>query len=143
MPSSLARALEFLLPRRRRKFQHSQTEPGDRQEVSEYEGALLVRLGRGSAMQVRLEPDASRVSFRIVPIANVKQLNGDSPWSAVSEAQIRTWMQSESPIGQWLLAKGVRPEQVEERLAGTFPAQPKDQRRALVSFQSNDSLSVL
>jgi len=142
MPSSLARALELLLPRRRRKAQHSPTELRDNQEVSEYEGALLVRLGRGSAMQMRLEPDSGRVSFRIVPIANVTQLNGDAPWNPVSDAQIRT-IQPGSPIGQWLLAKGFRPEQVEEGLVETLPVHPSNRCCTLNSLQSNDSVSVL
>jgi hypothetical protein len=76
-------------------------------EVSEYKGALLVRMGRGSAMQMRIQQDQGSVWFRIVPISNATQLEDDSPWHAASDSQLRAWIHPESAIGRWLLAKGV------------------------------------
>jgi hypothetical protein len=76
-------------------------------EVSEYRGALLVRMGRGSAMQMRTQPNPARVWFRIVPISKATQLEGDSPWQAASESQLRAWIHPDSAIGRWLLAKGM------------------------------------
>ena len=76
-------------------------------EVSEYKGALLVRMGRGSAMQMRTQPDPASVWFRIVPISKATQLEGDSPWQAASESQLRAWIHPDSAIGRWLLARGM------------------------------------
>jgi hypothetical protein len=75
-------------------------------EVSEREGTLLVRLGRGAAMQVRLNRDPACVLLRVVPIAKATQLEGDSPWQLASDEQLRGWIHSDSAIGQWLLSKG-------------------------------------
>jgi hypothetical protein len=76
-------------------------------EVAEYKSALLVRLGRGCAMQMRIEADRARVLFRIVPILKATQLEGDSAWQAASDSQLRAWIHPDSAIGQWLLAKGI------------------------------------
>lgn len=78
-----------------------------RYEVAEYKSALLVRLGRGCAMQMRIESDRARVLFRIVPILKATQLEGDSAWQAASDSQLRAWIHPDSAIGQWLLAKGI------------------------------------
>jgi hypothetical protein len=72
------------------------------EEVSEYKGILLVRLGRGSAMQLRIQPDQASVLFRIVPISKATQLEGDSPWQAASDSQLRAWIHPDSAIGRWL-----------------------------------------
>jgi hypothetical protein len=101
MPRSLSRLLGFLAPPPRTEV------PKLPNEVLEHAGLLLVRLGRGSAMQVRIEPGGSEVRYRIVPIANATQLNGDSPWMPASDAQIRGWIHPDSAIGQWLIAKGL------------------------------------
>jgi hypothetical protein len=74
-------------------------------EVSEHDGVLLVRLGRGSAMQVRFDSEDPRILFRIVPIAKVSQLNGDAPWRTASEAQLQAWIHSDSAVGRWLVSK--------------------------------------
>ena len=76
-------------------------------EVSEYKGVLLVRMGRGSAMQMRIQPNPASVWFRIVPISKATQLEGDSPWQAPSDSQLRAWIHPDSAIGRWLLAKGM------------------------------------
>jgi hypothetical protein len=76
-------------------------------EVSEYKGVLLVRMARGSAMQMRTQPNPAGVWFRIVPISKATQLEGDSPWQAASESQLRGWIHPDSAIGRWLLAKGM------------------------------------
>jgi hypothetical protein len=112
MPRQLARVLGFLSPRPR--IQQSNLEgpirlpfkPEVTNEVSECNGILLVRLGRGSAMQVRLQPDRA-VSIRTVPIAQATQLEGGAPWQTASDAQLRSWIQSDSAVWRWLLAKGI------------------------------------
>jgi hypothetical protein len=75
-------------------------------EVTEYKGILLMRLRRGSAMQVRLEPDGLSVFFRIVPIGKATQVETDSAWQVASEWQVRSWIQSDSAIGRWLSGSG-------------------------------------
>lgn len=79
-------------------------------EVSEHQGVLLVRLGRGSAMQVRYDPERSCALFRIVPISKVSQLNGDAAWRTASEAQLQDWIDSDSALGRWVLSKGLARE---------------------------------
>jgi hypothetical protein len=86
-------------------------------EVSEQAGVLLVRLGGGSAMQVRPQPDGASVLIRIVPIAKATQLEGDAIWQLASDSWLRTWVQSNSAIWHWLLAKGVDGEKILRRLA--------------------------
>jgi hypothetical protein len=88
-------------------------------EVSEQAGVLLVRLGGGSAMQVRPQPDGASVLIRIVPIAKATQLEGDAIWQLASDSWLRTWVQSNSAIWHWLLAKGVDGEKILRRLAGS------------------------
>lgn len=75
-------------------------------EVLEYKGILLMRLRRGSAMQVRLKPDGLSVFFRIVPIGKATQVEDDSAWQVASDWQVRAWIQSDSAIGRWLLCSG-------------------------------------
>jgi hypothetical protein len=77
------------------------------EEVSEYKGILLVRMGRGSAMQLRIQPDQVSVLFRVVPISKATQLEDDSPWQAASDSQLRAWIHPDSAIGRWLLVKGI------------------------------------
>ncbi len=93
-------------------------------EVAEREGILLVRLGGCSAMQVRLEPDRDNVTFRIVPMAKATQIQSDTPWQIASESQLRAWIQSSCAIWQWLLAKGVDREKIEQRLPQSFMSLP-------------------
>jgi len=95
MPCQLERVFGFLAPR------HN-NEPPKINEVWEHDGVLLVRLGRGSAMQVRIQPDRSGVLFRIVPIAKATLVKGDVPWQVASESQLLAWMHPDSAIGQWL-----------------------------------------
>jgi hypothetical protein len=103
MAHQLARVLGFLTQGR---CKQATLKPDTTNEVTERDGVLLVRLGRGSAMQVRLEPRRASVSFRIVPIAKATQLEGDLPWELASDDQLRGWIHSGSAIGRWLLAKG-------------------------------------
>ena len=77
-------------------------------EVSEYDGILLVRLGAGLAMQVRLH--GSDVLTRTVPIAKVMQIREYPPWEPVTGRCIQAWMQSDAAIWRWLLAKGINVE---------------------------------
>jgi hypothetical protein len=88
-------------------------EPDLTNEVSEHKGVLLVRLGRGSAMQVRLAADRVSALYRTVPIAQAMQVEGDSKWQFASDAQLRGWMEQASAIGRWLLAQGLRYDRVE------------------------------
>ncbi len=113
MACQLARLFNFLAPQRRSQPSNTDStfdvplKQDVTDEVSEYHGMLLVRLGAGSAMQVRLQPDGASVLTRIVPLAKATQLEGDSMWQAASEAQLRGWIQSNAAIWQWLVAKGV------------------------------------
>jgi len=104
MPRQLARLFGF--PACRERSQGREAVPA-MNEVSEHAGVLLVRLGRGSAMQVRYDPDGPRALFRIVPIATASQLSGDAPWRAASGAQLQGWVDSDSAVGRWLLSKGL------------------------------------
>jgi hypothetical protein len=87
-------------------------------EVSEQSGVLLVRLGGGSAMQVRPQPDGASVLIRIVPIAKATQLEGDASWEVASDSWLQKWAQSNSAIWHWLLAKGIDGEKILRQLAG-------------------------
>jgi hypothetical protein len=112
-------------------------------EVSEFEGALLVRLGRGSAMQVRLLPERDSVSIRIVPMAKATKLGGDAPWHAATDAQLRSWIQSDSAIWRWLMAKGVDGDTIEERLSKSAPpAERRSRRPAFLTLRPKRSLSL-
>jgi len=76
-------------------------------EVSEYKGVLLVRLARGCAMQVRMQPGRTGVFYRVVPISNATHVGGDAPWQAASDSQLLAWIHPDSAIGRWLLANGI------------------------------------
>jgi hypothetical protein len=106
MLSQLAQLFGF--PVRQPRSQPDSTELN---EVSEHEGILLVRLGRGSAMQVRVQCDGAGAAFRIVPIAEAKQVSGEVPWLVASDTQLEAWIQPDSTIGRWLIANGLRPEE--------------------------------
>ena len=120
MPRQLARVLGFLtqglspVPNSSTQFEDHITD-----EVSEYGGNLLVRLGRGSAMQVRLQPDTANAMIRIVPIARATKLEDDSSWQPASESQLQSWIQSGSAIGRWLLAKGLDDGKIPGQMAET------------------------
>lgn len=86
-------------------------------EVSEYAGALLVRLGGGSAMQVRLHAEAGSILIRTVPIAKSTQLDGDQPWQIAADSQLRAWIQSHSAIWEWLLRQGMDGDAAARRIA--------------------------
>ncbi|MGB6943675.1 MAG: hypothetical protein WBE37_14845 [Bryobacteraceae bacterium] len=105
-------------------------------EVSERAGTLLVRLNRGSAMQVRLQPDSGSVLIRTVPIAKVTQLAGDSPWQTASDFQLRTWIESGSAVWQWLLAQGVDSDRIVKRLDESIAPLASHSRRHSFSTRS-------
>jgi len=115
-------------------------------EVSEYKGVLLVRMGRGSAMQVRIQQDHGSVSFRIVPISKATQLVDDSPWNAASDSQLRAWIHPESAIGRWLLAKGVvvtKGVDLANQLDGrALPLTSRSRRPSLVALRSKSQVSL-
>ena len=107
-------------------------------EVSELAGTLLVRLGGCSAMQVRPEPEhRESVLIRIVPMARATHLQGDAPWQ--NAADVQSWIQSDSAIWQWLVARGIDCDKVERRLA----ALPSPMRRSKTpAFRPKPSLSL-
>jgi hypothetical protein len=141
MPCHLRRLLGW--PREARSsfpnpFQHDITN-----EVSEHEGILLVRLGRGSAMQVRLQSDQPSVFIRTVPIAEAKHVDGDSTWQQASDSQLRSWIQSDSAIWQWLLAKGFDGDQIARRIAETALLLTSSPRGTIFpALRSKSSLSL-
>ena len=111
-------------------------------EVSDFNGILLVRLGKCSAMQVRLEPDRENVSFRIVPIAKATQVRGDSPWQAATDSQLYGWMRSGCALWQWLLAQGIDSGKMERRMAeSVLPVMPR-RRPSLFTLRSSNSTSL-
>ena len=77
-------------------------------EVSEYRGILLVRLGAGFVMQVRLQAQGKAVLTRTMPIAKALRIEADPPWEIASPGSLRVWSQSHSPIWQWLQGKGIQ-----------------------------------
>jgi hypothetical protein len=108
-------------------------------EVSEYKGILLVRMGRGSAMQLRIQPDQASVLFRIVPISKATQLEDDSPWQVASDSQLRAWIHPDSAIGQWLLVKGVvvaKGMDLAKQLDEIAPMTSRSRRPSLLALRS-------
>jgi hypothetical protein len=87
-------------------------------EVSERDGILLVRLGAGRAMQVRLR--GSGVLTRTVPIANATQIGEHPPWQLASASCVEVWIQSNAAIWRWLVAKGIDVEATKNRLTETI-----------------------
>jgi hypothetical protein len=100
----------------RNRKEQAPFQPDVTNEVSERAGVLLVRLGRGSAMQVRLAADGASVLCRTVPIARAMQVEDVSEWQLAPESQLRGWIERKSAIGRWLLAKGLRYNRVAEQL---------------------------
>jgi hypothetical protein len=112
-------------------------------EVSEYEGVLLVRLGRGSAMQVRMGSERPTVLFRVVPIAKATQLESDSPWQVASDSQLRAWIHPDSAIGRWLVAKGVDSDRIARPLdENALPAASRLRRFSFLALKPKSSMSV-
>jgi len=109
-------------------------------EVSELEGILLVRLGGCSAMQVRLELGSPEsVLIRIVPMARATHLQGDAPWQSATDVQLQSWIQSDSAVWEWLVARGIDSGKIERRLE----ALPSPMRRSKSpAFRPKPSLSL-
>jgi hypothetical protein len=84
-------------------------------EISEYNGVLLVRLGAGRAMQVRLR--GSEILTRTVPIAKAMQIGEHPPWQLASASCVQAWIQSNAAIWRWLVAKGIDVGTTKNRLA--------------------------
>jgi hypothetical protein len=104
-------------------------------------------MGRGAAMQMRVQPDQAGVWFRIVPISKATQLEGDSQWQAASDSQLRAWIHPDSAIGRWLLAKGIvvakgvdLAKQLDER---ALPQTSRSRRPSLLALRSKSSMSLL
>jgi hypothetical protein len=116
MPGQLARLLGFVAaPDRRSSIGGALIESCLSDEVSEYDGVLLVRLGAGRAMQVRLRE--SEVLTRTVPIANAMQIGEHPPWQLAPASCVLEWIQSNAAIWQWLVAKGADAGAIKSRLA--------------------------
>ena len=114
MPHPLASLLAFPIWYQRRKTDSSFTVSGFdvpyreqvTDEVLELDGVLLVRMGRCSAMQVKLDREC--VMVRVVPMVEATRLDSDAPWQAASERQIESWVRSAGAVWRWLLSKGYR-----------------------------------
>jgi hypothetical protein len=105
MPGQLARLFGFVAPLHRScPIAGAPFESCLSEEISEYDGVLLVRLGTGRAMQVRLF--GSEVVTRIVPIARATQIGEHPPWQLASASCVQAWIQSNAAIWRWLVAKG-------------------------------------
>jgi len=119
MPGQLARLFGFAAPHRRTPRTASDLivdvpfEGHLSEEVSEYNGVLLVRLGR--AMQVRLR--GSDVLTRTVPMAKAMQIGEHPPWQLASASCVQAWVQSNAAIWRWLVAKGIDVGATKARLA--------------------------
>lgn len=87
-------------------------------EISEYNEVLLVRLGAGRAMQVRLQ--GSDVLTRTVPIAKATQIAEHPPWQLASASYVQVWIQSNAAVWRWLVAKGIDVEATKNRLTETI-----------------------
>lgn len=105
-------------------------------EVLEQDGILLVRLGGASAMQMRLEQDQENVLIRIVPIAKATTVHDDAPWHVATDSQLLTWLQPESAIGQWLLARGIDSDKIERRVSASLALKPPARRPAFFFLRS-------
>jgi hypothetical protein len=116
MPGQLARLFGFVTPpHRSSSIVGALFESCLSDEISEYNGVLLVRLGAGRAMQVRLR--GSDVLTRTVPIAKAMQIGEYSPWQVASAGCVQAWIQSNAAIWQWLVAKGIDVGATKGRLA--------------------------
>jgi hypothetical protein len=153
MPRQLARLFGFLAQRHNTELPKtgSSSIPFKQDltnEVLEHEGVLMVRLGRGSAMQMRLDPDRTGVVFRIVPIAKATRLEGDSTWHVVSDSQLRTWIHPDSAIGQWLMGKGLLSKGIDsdktarELGEGVLPMTSPSRRVPFLALRSKSSMSL-
>jgi hypothetical protein len=103
-------------------------------EVSEYDGILLVRLAAGRAMQVRLR--GPEILTRTVPIATAMQIGEHPPWQLASAGCVQAWIQSNAAIWQWLLAKGVDAGETTSQLANGMPPANSGSKDIPVQFAS-------
>jgi hypothetical protein len=116
MPGQFARLFQIMTPLHRAfPIVTAPLESCSSDEISEYDGVLLVRLRAGRAMQVRLR--GSDVLTRTVPIAKATQIGGYSPWQLASASRVQAWIQSNAAIWHWLVAKGIDVEATKARLA--------------------------
>jgi len=126
MPGQLARLFGFVAPRHKTPGPASSWiadapfESYLSDEISEFDGVLLVRLGAGRAMQMRLR--GSDVLTRTVPIAKAMQIGEHPPWQLASASCVQAWVQSNAAIWRWLVAKGIDVGATKARLAdGMIP----------------------
>jgi hypothetical protein len=116
MPGQLARLFGFVEPpHRTSSIVGALLESCLSDETSEFDGVLLVRLGAGRAMQVRLR--GSDVLTRTVPIAKAKQIGEHPPWQLASATCVQAWIQSNAAIWRWLVAKDIDVGATKGRLA--------------------------
>ena len=116
MPVQLARLFGFVAPpQRSSSIVGALFESCLSEEISEYNGVLLVRLGAGCAMQVRLL--GSDVLTRTVPIAKAMQIGEHPPWQLASASCVQAWIQSNAAVWRWLVAKGIDVGVTKGRLA--------------------------
>ena len=118
MPGQLARLFGFVTPpHRSSSIVGALFESCLSDEISEYNGVLLVRLGAGRALQVRLRE--SEVLTRTVPIANAMQIGEHPPWQLASASCGLAWIQSNAAIWRWLVAKGIDGDTRQSRFEST------------------------
>jgi hypothetical protein len=132
MQCQLVRAFAFLRPKLNSPkvpFQQALFKDEMTNEVSEYDGILLVRMGRGSAMQIRLQPDRASILTRTVPLASATRLESDSPWQAASDFLLRSWIHSDTAVWRWLLVKGADGDAIASRIAQSPPPIASHARR--------------
>jgi hypothetical protein len=119
MPGQLARLFGFVTPpHRSSSIVGALFESCLSEEISEYEGVLLVRLGAGRAMQVLLR--GSDVLTRTVPIAKAMQIGEHPPWQLASASYVQAWIQSNAAVWRWLVAKGIDVEATKNRPTETM-----------------------
>jgi hypothetical protein len=106
MPGQLAGLFGLMAPRRRGSVIVDEQIGDLSDEVCELDGILLVRLGAGLAMQVRLR--GSDVLTRTVPIAKATQIGEHPTWQIASASCVQVWIQSNAAIWRWLVSKGYR-----------------------------------
>jgi hypothetical protein len=115
MPGQLARLFGFVAPLYRScPIVGAQFESCLSEEISEYDGVLLVRLSAGRAMQVRLL--GSEVLTRTVPIAKAMRIGEHPPWQLASASCVQAWIQSNAAIWRWLVARGINVEATKQQL---------------------------
>ena len=85
----------------------------------ECDDVLIQGLGNGKAMQVRLEPDRIDVRMREVSIEAARETSSPTPpWNTAYDLAMARWIETDSPVWQWLKSKGIQEIQARRRILG-------------------------